>query len=467
MNIEPFYINLNRILVYLFISILTTVFIINNYNSALDYNSLLFIILIPIIIAPFFFSKDLMNPFVIFFLNSQFLFVLNMIDVNINKSSFRYGILSSNYHDKAFFWSIIVILIWFVFLYLGYFYSVKITSQKSKLDKVSKVNNKLVISLILILIGLGSYLYIVFLKGGIDEIIDGLSNRTEAYSGLNYFVKLIALISIGSIMMLSIGYKKTSMVLILLSFLMLSSFGGRAGAFFGSIFPYIIYYNYKVKKIRLIQLIPLGLIMIIFATALGNYRLYQKFSFEMTGIKDIFLNIANGTQGGETLPSLIGSLMNRTIDYEYGSTIINILFAPIPRTLWRDKPPIDESGIVGRLLMGAEGWGLPPGPYGIAFLNFGFIGVLVVSFITGFIVYYMYSKLVLNNKNDIFLIFYAMTIPSIFNIVSTSAQINLLWYVGVFIFIKLLDIILTMVKKDKRSLKYLKTEQFYASISSK
>lgn len=438
-----------KIISFSFVSILVTIFIMYVYDYAFNYNTIMFIILIPIMILPFFLTNDLMHPFNIFLITSQFLFVFNMIDINANKDSFRYGSLSSSYHDIAFFWAILVILVWYVLMYLGYFYSKNIKS-KYKINILFKIYNIKSISIILILIGIISYTFIVFLKGGFSGLIEALTGRVEAYAGLAYFIKLTGLTAIGAIMLLGIGYKKTSLILILASFLMLASFGGRAGAFFGSIFPYLVFYHYQVRRLKIIKLVPLAIATIIFAIGLGNYRLYRETRINFSGFYDLLSNIANNQQGGEILPSLIGSLMNGNIDYQFGSTFVNIIFAPIPSSLWPNKPQIDESGIVGKALMGSEYWGLPPGPYGISFFNFGFIGVILFAFLTGVFVQRIYYRFILTEANsEIGKIFYVLIISSVFNIVSTSSQISILWYVNVFIMIKLMDILIFSLKNKQ------------------
>ena len=92
-------------------SIMIITFILYIYDFVYNYNTLLFILLVPLMILFFFFNNDLFHPFNIFFITTQFLFVFNMIDVNANKNYFRYGTLDSTYYDQAFFWAILVIII--------------------------------------------------------------------------------------------------------------------------------------------------------------------------------------------------------------------------------------------------------------------------------------------------------------------------------------------------------------------
>ena len=70
---------------------------------------------------------------------------------------------------------------------------------------------------------------------------------------------------------------------------------------------------------------------------------------------------------------------------KYGKSYVLWLFAPVPRTLWREKPVISQGleiseEIYGgkRLPTGIEGGGRPPGLISEAIMNFGLLGVPIV-----------------------------------------------------------------------------------------
>lgn len=83
-------------------------------------------------------------------------------------------------------------------------------------------------------------------------------------------------------------------------------------------------------------------------------------------------------------------------DYYYGETYLSILVAPIPRSLWPDKPVslgaplglMNRYGYRGKfdnsLWEDANQFSLSPGFVGEAYANFGYIGVLVISSLLGF-----------------------------------------------------------------------------------
>ncbi|MCG1010973.1 oligosaccharide repeat unit polymerase [Salinicoccus sp. ID82-1] len=429
--------------------ILLISFMLYVYYEQYNYNFIMFILLITIAIFPLFLFRDLFHPFNIFLISTQFFFIFNMVDIHYNKASFRYGTLDPSLHETYFFWSILIIIIWYIFMYGGYAFAARTKTELIRKEEFFKIDNTKSIGIILIFIGLTSYAVIFFLQGGLQGVIAGLNNRVEAYAGMGYFKLLTTLITVGSLLLLSTGKKKLSFFFTLIAFIFLVSYGGRSTAFFSSIFPFLVFYHYKYKNLRFITLVPLAFIMMIFAIALGNYRLYNEFRLEFSNIYEILSKVGMSIQGGEILPSLVGSLMEGKIDYQYGAILFNILYAPIPSSIWQSKPPIDESGVVGRALMGNEYWGLPPGPYGLAFYNFGFIGVILIAFVTGYIINKFYYKMVVNEFSDSALIFYIMTIVSAFNFLATSDQIEIVWYLITFIAIYFINKFLNIIKKQR------------------
>ncbi len=70
--------------------------------------------------------------------------------------------------------------------------------------------------------------------------------------------------------------------------------------------------------------------------------------------------------------------------YMFGESISSILFAPIPRELWPDKPDLRVGPHVADVIFGSDSRsGIPPGLIGEFFLNFGWIGIVGGMFAFG------------------------------------------------------------------------------------
>jgi hypothetical protein len=75
------------------------------------------------------------------------------------------------------------------------------------------------------------------------------------------------------------------------------------------------------------------------------------------------------------------ALVPHEVDFLYGSSYLAVLTLPIPKALWAEKPGLIP-GLVGQTFYGAD-IGMPPGPIGEAYWNFGIPGVLIAFFIFG------------------------------------------------------------------------------------
>jgi len=92
-------------------------------------------------------------------------------------------------------------------------------------------------------------------------------------------------------------------------------------------------------------------------------------------------------------------------EYMYGSSYLTWLAEPIPKSIWPDRPDISDMAsfvkgeIYQRQVLQA---GYPPGMMGEAFINFGYVGLIVVPFFIGCLlrfVYLTFRPLLGVNKN--------------------------------------------------------------------
>src|SRR5690606_38973983 len=164
-------------------------------------------------------------------------------------------------------------------------------------------------------------------------------------------------------------------------------------------------------------------------------------------------------------------------NFRYGVPMLNIFAAPIPRGLWPGTPGIiDVSGIVGYSLMGARFWGLPPGPYGWAYFNFGWFGVFIFPIVTGFAVARLHTLLlearIQPRLNGLKIMAYAVLIRPMFSLTTVSAQISLIWLIFWLVLIRVLGRIApsgdgTRISDQTRYLPGAKRNQLLANFGIK
>jgi len=103
-----------------------------------------------------------------------------------------------------------------------------------------------------------------------------------------------------------------------------------------------------------------------------------------------------------TTAHIIAAIQDGRLDYAYGRTYFTWLYAPIPRTMWPEKPVVSIGWEIKRCVFGLYGLGgIPPGSIGEAYWNFGYAGV-VVMWLLGAVIGWVYRSLrdyVSQNKN--------------------------------------------------------------------
>lgn len=85
--------------------------------------------------------------------------------------------------------------------------------------------------------------------------------------------------------------------------------------------------------------------------------------------------------------SVIVEAVPEQMEYMYGGSYLALVLAPIPRTIWTDKPVVRVGRLVGvELFKRDSDSGVPPGGIAEAYLNFGWAGVVFVMGLVGAIV---------------------------------------------------------------------------------
>lgn len=433
----------------IFTSLTILIFLLSLYKTSITLTGFLIIFSFIVVLLPIFLIRDIFHPYILLSL-STLLALINFIDKSVNGISLRYAIgFSAEFTNYAIQYSILIFIFWYLSFYMGFLKKESKFIAYTINMKFPRINSPSLISIGLMLFSLIGFLLTINEFGGLANMIGGMIDTTRTYAGLGYFRNIVSLGGIASLLMLYAGKRKASLLFLITTCVMLSFFGGRTAIFIGVIVPYLMVYNYKVKKIRVAILGTFGLAAFMFVLLWEQLRTINRIDFSSLPLNSILTSVAEKTRMADILPSLIGKILNGSIDYELGKPFLNILYAPIPRGIWEGKPEIiEETVLIGSLLIGSGNYyGLPAGPYGWAFLNFGWFGVIILGFLTGIVVKSFYKNVVIDSSESqssfLKLIIYSLIIVSLFDVFSTSAQIQILWTVLVFIAIFFIDFILT------------------------
>lgn len=181
-----------------------------------------------------------------------------------------------------------------------------------------------------------------------------------------------------------------------------SSRTGILQLIFGTALIYIYFSGQQRSGVagrrQFIRLSVLGVSVAVFVLAsIGVWR-----QFSQTGeVRDetVAEAVMNNTVGaGNFMPlartALIVREMGGAKDFALGETYAHIAFAPIPRTVWPDKPEMAVGLFVKREIYGhaTSRSGYPPGMIGEAYINFGLVGVLIIPALLGAAVRILYNS---------------------------------------------------------------------------
>ena len=433
-------------LVFLVFVVLSLLF--NEGYFALSFFSCIFmgVVTLPIVLSRFNWTHPLMIQMVLFLMQaiSISLMATGYIDLNFYRtSSFLAGTDLEILAIKT-------ILVNSIGLMITYYFSFSLKIKLSRFE-FSLKNSKAIY--LLLAIAWGSFYLIVSKLGGITVLIENFQQRLVVFSGesLNYYIYLTQLGSYAAIYLYLIGNKKTSFFVFTVQILINLLMGDRGYIIFNIIIPLVIIVHLHKKKIPIRKMIIYVLCVLVFYQLYGNLRRYGSYNYGNPSIFESVLKVFKDIEHFGITATIIGLVDGKYVNYLYGKPLFNIIFAPLPRSIFPWKPMfIAESALVGALIYNIDYVyiGLPPGLYGYGYLNFGWLGVILFSIITGLIInifynknigYYLKRRLSIPNGN---LFVYVIFINLIVNPISTEVQIKMLMA-----FIPLLWIYFTSKKK--------------------
>lgn len=169
-------------------------------------------------------------------------------------------------------------------------------------------------------------------------------------------------------------------------------------------------WHYYRRPISLVKITTLGLALILATSLLGYARYAQRAtsgsaSFSLAVLADKTMGSAYFMDIGKT--SVIVDTVPDQVPYQLGSSYALFLLAPIPRTLWPEKPNVRISSFVGdQIYTRADDSGVPPGFVGEAYLNFGHVGVFVMMGLLGALSARIYRSLVVQSRRPLARLWY-------------------------------------------------------------
>lgn len=369
------------------------------------------------------------------------------------------------------FWVFLIEIIVILFIWLGvklYNTNAKISNFYYHIKQRTNINMTLV-GLTLFIIGFIATIYYIYLSGGISYIIG--NTQKDYAAGRSYLLSLQSLMIMGIVCFYN-SKKRNNSLLVIIAFsifaLTVAIFTRRAPIIEGLLLL-VMAYNYKIKRLRLATFLkPKNILLILFfsiivvllPTLRNPSGFYSYLSFlDMFKEGWLTVNTIFEEYSFVSRDAFVYTNYNLNNMY-YGRTIINILTAPLPSSIFSWKPPVDDGMYLANFMRGY--YVLPPtnilpiinsmpfSSQGSMYANFGIIGVIIGSLLMGIIYAHSY-RILKNTKYNVFMILIYKTI--IYKLALSSKNIvqTLIFIVLLFISFKVLTGLKLVRKKCTRS----------------
>ncbi|MCR9703238.1 oligosaccharide repeat unit polymerase [Vibrio vulnificus] len=381
--------------------------------------------------------------------------------------------ISPTYHELSYLYlAALVPMMSVTFAYIGSAFSQKTQLFKSFLYTVYKPFLKEIKSKTLRNVGFFCYTvgFVIFLIllikiGGIAAFWGDVNSRVENLGGLGYLNKGYVFLLIFSCNLICLYYFKQSKTIlaifyVLLSCIFLSILGSRSTSL-SLIVTVIVSYNFYVKPIKNIFSVTnifVAVFMLIVILGIVNLR--------ENGAIDKYINspvslIKDMDESFEKHLLMRFSRIERDIiifnyfnehQLWYGNSYLSLLTAPIPRSIFKDKPPIDIGMYLVKISQNEilnypepndslPNYSWPTGN-SEAFMNFHFPGLIICYFLSGFIFSQIYKLIYISNYHPYIITLYGMFCFGGAVDLSTMGIVNLLTRLVFFYFVLILSSIL-------------------------
>ncbi len=402
---------------------------------------------------------DLFSPLVIFTSFYLLFFGVRAIDLLIfNKQVI---IEDEIFYNYTIFYSIIGLH----FFQIGYF---------SKIGKIIFANNKKIdhewsdkkvkeITLIYFMFSLIAFFVVIKLTGGISEYFNNIHSATINITTGSAFIFMGVLIVKIPLLILfydSVKNYKNRRLFLVTIFFALIIFGslGERGHIIALIISLIAVYHYAKKRISILRLSTYGIALLIFLTIFGEYRelskAKKKIAFESiekrVGLVYLYRSLINNFDQLIRTKDIVKNTPE-TIEFQYGKTILNLVFKPIPSRIWESKP--QGAGLIVTKYVYPKhhkaNVTVAPSLLGELYLNFHLIGIIIGMFIFGIACRVLYEFLIKNLKNSNVVVVYAFFVPYIFSELRGDFAV-----VGSFLIFNLIFLYIALLYISQRTMKY-------------
>lgn len=296
--------------------------------------------------------------------------------------------------------------------------------------------------------GILVYLFFIQKSGGLINLWLNMNSRVQLTSGLMYLYQLYNFsIVFGSLCILfgraKSRYFISDYAIIITTIIILASLGQR-GPVISYIFLLFLFSNFLVKKVRLFKLfnIVLVLVLLTFGLAAVQFRDVTKvLTYQdrpvaiISDMKDDFKKVFLRFSTLRAQLAIVGYFENNS--YWLGSSFSSFISAPIPRSIYPDKPPVDTGMYVNEISRNIKVYppvpvtklnvtsSIPEGNWTF-YANFGLLGLLFSYLISGYIFKAIYNSCRRVKFNFVSLYLFGLFAGNGYFMLHPSAFVNML-----------------------------------------
>jgi oligosaccharide repeat unit polymerase len=146
----------------------------------------------------------------------------------------------------------------------------------------------------------------------------------------------------------------------------------------------------KTTTIATVVIIALAAISLLAGLRAAGQGQSNSTASASTGVGAVLENAVGSRDWMDIGPlSVVTHNVPRDYPYQYGKTLVSIIWVPIPRTLWASKPPVRIGPEIGPPVFGFPATrisGDPPGIVGELWINGGYLAVVIGMFLLGAVI---------------------------------------------------------------------------------
>jgi len=272
---------------------------------------------------------------------------------------------------------------------------------------------------VLFLFGLCGYFLFLDEIGGFLYLLENISKRASLTSGNGYLLATFRFFNIACMFLVysySLDRRKfkllTLLFVVFITVIVYSTLGGRKPAM-QLLITLLIVWNYVVFKVRLtnIKVVLLGIFLFVYFFMVPSLRSDNKLIEIDFGRYDILGTLVESVKENIGHISYVNSYVlvvgcSETDKLWLGASYLDLLYALMPRSVYKDKPPVDDGVYLRSIAAGYEVepsmpyWRLfqgswPLETFGASYMNFSIVGLFVFGGLLGYIykTVYLYLKL--------------------------------------------------------------------------